>query len=421
MTLGPGGACSGSLFFEKALLVVAFVFLLTLCLYAPGRAGARGARRRSAAGGRPGWCSPASRWASSRSTCRCRHLVAAPAGVRRRGRHVPRAVLRRTAPRRDCSAGRGRWLDGADGAAVAAPTATAPAGSSWRLVAALVACTLVAAPWRRRPGVAPAAAATSRWSAGLIGATRLGSGVQRRRRPRCRGTSVTCCGRRDLRGRRAVRPAPADADAPGRAEVPAPVRAHRRPYAVGPGTRRCCWSPAASTAASASATDWAIKAGPRLPAAPPAPTWPPRQPGTVFMDQPVPENVVARCPRPCNMQSRFFAPLDRRPGLRHPGPQSCRSSTRPATCDRPGSRACRRRPARSRAAATGSPAARQTPIRLERGRRDYWHAVRIAYISDRDTTAHVPARRRPRGAVRRAPRAERDLPAAATAAAPRSS
>ena len=55
-------------------------------------------------------------------------------------------------------------------------------------------------------------------------------------------------------------------------------------------------------------TDWAIKAGRDYLTHRPGRAWPPRRPGTVFMDQPVPEAVVPSLSAPWNMQSRFFAP-----------------------------------------------------------------------------------------------------------------
>ena len=316
---GRRSACCSS---RRRCSSCALVFLVTLCLYAPGGpvravltddpalvAGLGGADRRLAA-------------STSPPTCRCRRLDRC-AGRRRRGevgtflRQFFGAVARRRAGRRavDLAGRRGRrrrsprpTRAGAVGLLGAGRGARRGARSGCAVAVAVRAWILLAL--------------YSALAAGLIGATRLGSGfsgvagagaaVPRRR----------AAGRGDLRGRRAVRAAPT-----GRRCAPDPPTCRRRCGRAGGRTPRSRPLPLLLVASSVYSgvgfgSDWAVKAGPRLPAHRAAPTWPPPQPGTVFMDQPVPEAVVAR----------LSAPVEHAVAVLRPARPTGRcSSPRPAT------------------------------------------------------------------------------------------
>lgn len=107
--------------------------------------------------------------------------------------------------------------------------------------------------------------------------------------------------------------------------------------------------------------------------------------GTVFMDQAVPEGVVGPLSAPYNKQSEFFAPVENGPIFvtesRNLSVFDEEGHIRPAWVDgvtaRPGPRAgCGYR-------LTGS----AVPIPLTESVVDYWHVIRIAYLSDRDSAA----------------------------------
>jgi hypothetical protein len=107
--------------------------------------------------------------------------------------------------------------------------------------------------------------------------------------------------------------------------------------------------------------------------------------GTVFMDQPVPEPVVGRLSGPYNMQSRFFAPLE-------DGPVFVTEGREVSVFDetgrvRPGwVEGVRARPG-PRPGCGYRVSARPVRVPLQENVAAYWHVVRIAYLSDRDTSA----------------------------------
>jgi hypothetical protein len=369
----------GLAFFEKALLVVAFVFLSTLCLYAPG-----GPVRAIVTTIRRWW--PA--WLVLTGVSLgflALYLSVSTSSLRRPtsggevatflqqffGQSLPAGLL----------GGPWSWLDASDGPAVAAPTLTAQR-VSWVLVLALVVFTL----WLRR-GVAVRAwvllLTYAALSAGLIGATRLGSAFSGVAGlvPRYIGdvllvaaicVGVALCGLR--------RPGP---DAPSPADVPAPVRAHRRPYAA---VLALCTVLLVSSSVYSGmdfGTDWASKLGrdylrtarSGLAAAPA---------GTVFMDQPVPSNVVDQLSAPWNTQSRFFAPLDRDPVFvtqaRTLSVFDSSGKVRPAWV-----KGVKAQPGPAPGCGYQVTGSRPVEVPLAGTVVEYWHAVRVAYISDRDS------------------------------------
>jgi hypothetical protein len=367
----------GLVFFEKALLVVALVFLLTLCLYAPG-----GPVRAVLTTIRRWW--PAWLVLTGVSLGFLALYLSLSASSLRRptsggevvtflqqffGRSLPAGLL----------GGPWSWLDAADGPAVVALTPTAQR-VSWVLVLALIVFTL----WLRR-GVALRAWVLlliyAALSAGLIGATRLGSAFSGVAGlvPRYIGdvllvaaicVGVALCGLR--------RPEP---DAP--ADLPAPVRAHRRPYAAA--LALCTVLLVSSSVYSGVdfGTDWASKLGrdylrtarAGLATAPP---------GTVFMDQPVPSAVVDQLSAPWNMQSRFFAPLDRDPVFvtqaRTLSVFDSSGTVRPAWV-----MGVKAQPGPAPGCGYQVTGSRPVEVPLAGTVVEYWHAVRVAYISDRDT------------------------------------
>jgi hypothetical protein len=240
------------------------------------------------------------------------------------------------------------WLDGADGASLTAPGRTA----RWAavvVVLAFVAFTI----WLRR-------SAARAWIlllaylalvAGLLAATRLGSaysgvaGAVPRYVSDVVVVAAICVGVA-LCGLRRAEPRE---QPPDHGEtVPA-----RSGAALAAGVvllvASSLWS------GTGFADDWAVKAGrdylrnarADLAAAPP---------GTVFMDQPMPESVVPALSAPWNAQSRFFAPLDPGPVF-VTRPAACPSSPPTGTSARPGSPVSPRRRGPSRAAVTSSPVA----------------------------------------------------------------
>lgn len=377
----------GLAFFEKALLVVALVFLLTVCLYAPGgpvRAVLTAIRRWW-----PAWLVLIGVFLAFLAV----YLTGSASSLRQPTSGSEVGTLLQQFFGQSLTAGLvggpWTWLDAADGPAVAAPTLTFQR-ISWVLVVAFVGFTL----WLRR-GVALRA-----WvllllyaglAAGLISATRLGSGYSGVAGlvPRYIGdvlvvaaicVGVALCGlRRD------------EADAPSdrAGGVPAPVRSHPRPFVAALALGTVLLVASSIYSGVDFATDWASKAGrdylktARAGLAQ-------AEPGTVFMDQPVPAAVVDPLSTPWNKQSRFFAPLDRDPVFVTQARMlwifDTSGKVRPAWVKgvkaRPGPAAgCGGWPGYR---VTGG---RTTTIPLAGTVPEYWHAVRIAYIVNGDTRA----------------------------------
>jgi hypothetical protein len=367
----------GLLFFEKALLVVPLVFLVTVCLYAPG-----GPVRAVLTAIRRWWPS----WAVLTAVSLVYlagylpmsgdSMLRPPASAGEVGTFLGQFYGQTLAP--GLVGGPWTWLDGADGAALSAPGQWVR-WASWALVAALVAGTI----WLRR-GIAVRAwtllALFSIITAGLISATRLGSGLSGVAGlvPRYLGdvllvaalcVGVAVCGLRKL---------DATADSvPATREVGRPLVAAALVLLIG----------SSVYSGLGFASDWADKAGrdylrtaeKDLAAA---------EPGTVFMDQPVPEAVVPELSYPWNLQSKFFGPLDESPVFvteaRKLSVFDEDGHIRPAWVEgvraEPGPLAgCGHR-------VTGG---RTVTIPLTAEVVDYWQVVRIGYLSDRDTAATI--------------------------------
>ncbi|MEQ4302639.1 hypothetical protein ABNF97_14770 [Plantactinospora sp. B6F1] len=378
------------LFFEKALLVVAAVFLLTLCLYAPG--GPLRAVLTTIRHWWPAWLVLggisvvylAGYLSASTSTLRA-PVSAAEVGTFLQqfyGQSLPAGLV----------GGPWTWLDASDGPAIVALTRTGEV-VSWAIVAALVGCTV----WLRRAVAVRAWTLLALYSAlagGLIGATRLGSGFSGVAGlvPRYLGdvllVAALCVGVA-LCGLRRAEPAGATESAGVRQSAvdaePAPMRRHPQAFATAFAVGLVLLVGSSVYSGVDFGADWQSKAGrdylhtarADLAAA---------EPGTVFMDQPVPEAVVPGLSHPWNLQSRFFAPLDEEPvfvtrarklwifdesgHIRPAWVKGVKAAPGPA----PG---CGYK-------VTGGQPAR---ISLAGTVVDYWQAVRIAYLSDRDTTA----------------------------------
>jgi hypothetical protein len=135
------------------------------------------------------------------------------------------------------------------------------------------------------------------------------------------------------------------------------------------------------------ASDWAVKAGrsylrtaeKELAAA---------EPGTVFMDQPVPEAVVPKLSHPWNMQSRFFGPLPE-------GPEFVTQARKLSVFDEAGHirpawvEGVRAEPGPLTGCGHRVTGGRTGTIPLTAEVADYWQVVRIGYLSDRDTAATI--------------------------------
>jgi hypothetical protein len=375
----------GLLFFEKALLVVPLVFLVTVCLYAPGgpvRAVLTTVRRWW-----PAWAvltAVSLAYLAAYLPMSTNSMLRAPASTGEVGTFLGQFSGETLAP--GLVGGPWTWLDAADGAPLAAPDQPAR-WLSWAVVAAVVAVTI----WLRR-GVAVRAwtllVLFSALAAGLIAATRLGSGLSGVAGlvPRYLGdvllvaavcVGVAVCGLRRLDS----------ADEPAADPVPAPVRNHPQPFRTGLAVGLVLLIASSLYSGVDFAADWQVKAGREylrtaradLAAA---------EPGTVFMDQPVPEAVVPGLSHPWNMQSRFFGPLA-------DGPVFVTEARKLSVFDEAG---------HIRPAWVDGVPARPGPLpgcgyRITRGRTvtipltagvvDYWQVVRIGYLSDRDTTATI--------------------------------
>lgn len=381
-----GWVVFGIAFFEKSLLVVAVVFLVTVCLYAPGgpvRAVVTALRRWPLA------------WLVLTVISLgylAAYLTMAPSSLRQPtsagevetflqqffGQTMSTGLL----------GGPWSWLDASDGPAVAAPTITQQR-ISWVLVLALIGVTI----WLRR-GVAVRAWVLlllySSISAGIIGATRLGSAFSGVAGlvPRYIGdvlvVAAICVGVA-LCGLRRIDTPEATGDDGAHAPVPAAVRAHPRPYAAALAVATAALVGSSLYSGVDFGTDWAAKQG-RDYLTTAREGLAKAEPGTVFMDQPVPEEVVPRLSTPWNMQSRFFAPLDREPVFVTQARQlwvfDSSGKIRPAWVE-----GVKARPGPEPGCGYQISGGRTATIPLDGSVVDYWQAVRIAYIVDRDTTA----------------------------------
>jgi hypothetical protein len=368
----------GLAFFEKAILTVAAVFLLTVCLYTAG-----GPVRGVVTAVRRWW--PA--WAVltgislafiaaylSRATSSVRRPASADEVVT----FVTQMFTHTLFP--GLLGGPWAWMGAGDGAPITAPLPVAR-WVSLALVLAFVAYTV----WLRR------SAAVRAWVflllyaaivAGLLGATRLGSvysGVAGAV-PRyiadvvvvaAIAAGVALCGLR--------RDAPVVA-AEARA-VARPVRRPATPVLIG-GLAALVLS--AGFTGFRFGDEWSVKQGRDYLAAARA-DLAEAPAGTVFMDQPVPEGVVGRLSGPYNLQSKFFAPLD-------DGPVFVTKARNLSVFDDSG----HVRPAwvqGSRSVPGPQPrcgyqvAKTAVRIPLDASVVDYWHVVRIGYISNRDAAA----------------------------------
>jgi hypothetical protein len=373
----------GVAFFEKSLLVVALVFLLTVCLYAPGgpvRAVITAIRRWW-----PAWLVLTGVSLAFLAV----YLTGSTSSLRRptSGSEVT-TFLQQFFGQSLTSAlvgGPWTWLDATDGPAVVAPTVTFQR-ISWVPVLAFVAFTL----WLRR-GVAVRAWVLLLLYAGiaaaLIGATRLGSGYSGVAGlvPRYIGdvllvaaicVGVALCG---------LRRNETDPSAGAAGGLPAAVRSRPRPYAAALALGTVLLVASSLYSGVDFATDWESKAGrdylknARAGLADAAP-------GTVFMDQPVPSTVLDRLSWPWNMQSRFFAPLDRDPVFVTQARElwifDASGKVRRAWV-----KGVRAQPGPEPGCGYKVTDGRTVRIPLAGTVPEYWQAVRVAYISDRDTRA----------------------------------
>ncbi|MCO8273969.1 hypothetical protein M1L60_25550 [Actinoplanes sp. TRM 88003] len=390
----------GLLFFEKVLFAVPLVFLVALCLYAPG-----GPVRAVVTTVRRWW--PA--WALltvivlvylgaylARSTA---STVREPSSAGEVGTFFGQYFGETLAP--GLIGGPWSWLAAGDGTAVVAPT-DAARWISWILLAALVTGTIW---WRRWVAVRA-------WTlllifallaGGLIAATRLGSALSGVAGlvPRYLGdvmpvaalcVGIAICGLRKLDDT-------ADAANPPAAS-PSATTAPRRPGAITASRLSVATVAAAALFVASSAwssvdfsSDWSGKAGRdylRTAQADLAVAGA----GTVFMDQPVPEEVVPSMSSPWNMQSRFFGPVENGPTFVTEAQRLSifdqSGHVRPAWVD-----GVRAEPGPVKGCGYQVTRGRTVTIPLESAVVDYWQVLRIGYLSDKDTTATVQSGDRP--------------------------
>ncbi|WP_250036518.1 hypothetical protein [Paractinoplanes maris] len=365
----------GLFFFEKVLFAVPLVFLVALCLYAPG-----GPVRAVVTTVRRWW--PA--WAvltvivlvylgaylsmSTASTLR------EPSSAGEVGTFLRQYFGESLAP--GLLGGPWSWLAAGDGTAVVAPTEAAR-WISWAAAGALIAGTIW---WRRWVAVRA-------WTllllfallaAGLIAATRLGSALSGVAGlvPRYLGdvmpvaalcVGIAVCGLRALDGT---------------------VEQPRRPVPVAALTAVAALFVASSLYSSVDfAADWSHKAGRDYLATARA-DLAVAEAGTVFMDQPVPEEVVPGMSSPWNMQSRFFGPEPS-------GPTFVSEAQRLSVFDDSGHvrpawvEGVRAEPGPVKGCGYQVTKGRTVRIPLRSAVVDYWQVLRIGYLSDSDTTATV--------------------------------
>ncbi|MEU4419837.1 hypothetical protein AB0F81_04375 [Actinoplanes sp. NPDC024001] len=374
----------GLLFFEKALLTVALVFLLAVCLYAPG-----GPVRAVVTTVRRWW--PA--WLVltllslgflavylSRSTSSLRR----PSSVTEVLDFVGQMFGQTLLP--GLLGGPWTWFGVGDGAPITAPAVFA----QW-LALVLVVGFIGYTVWLRGAFAARAWLLVLLYLvlvAGLLGATRLGSvySAVAGMVPRYISDVVVVAAIAAGAALCGLRREGFD-DAPAARPVPeAAVRLRPRlgrPVLLG--SLVLLLASAAFTIVRYGDA-WSVKAGrdylanaradlKRIPA------------GTVFMDQPVPEAVVGRLSQPYHMQSRFFGPLEDGPIFVTEGREISvfdeTGHVRPGWVEgvtaKPG-------PLQGCGYRVGGKPVR---IPLRETVAAYWHVVRIAYLSDRDTSATV--------------------------------
>ncbi|GAA1864581.1 hypothetical protein [Asanoa iriomotensis] len=364
----------GLAFFEKALLVVALVFLLTVCLYGPGgpvRAVLTTIRRWW-----PAWlvltgislAFLALYLTGSTSSLR-RPMSSAEVGTFVQqffGQSLTSGLL----------GGPWTWLDASDGPAVAAPTVTLQ-WVSWALVAALVIVTL----WLRRTVALRAwllLLLYAGFAAGLIGATRLGSafsgvaGLVPRYIADVLLVAAICVGVALCGLRRQDQ------------ELPAAVRSRPRTFGAALATATALLVASSLYSGVDFGTDWASKLG-RDYLTTARDGLANAAPGTVFMDQPVPASIVDPLSAPWNMQSRFFAPLDHDPVFVTKAQNlwvfDSSGKVRPAWV-----KGVKAQPGPTPGCGYQLTGGRTTTIALAGTVTEYWQAVRIAYLSDRETS-----------------------------------
>ncbi|SDT58729.1 hypothetical protein [Actinoplanes derwentensis] len=384
----------GLLFFEKALLIVPMVFLATLFLYAPG-----GPVHALVTTIRRWWQS----WAllTAISLLFLGAYLATATGTSAR---VPRSAAEvgdfltqfyGSSLASGLVGGPWSWLDAKDGPAVAAPSDLAQ-WISWAVIALVITVTVAL---RRSTAVRA-------WSlmvvfaglaAGLIAATRLGSEMSGVAGlvPRYLGdvllVAALCVGVA-VSGLR--RPAASAVGAEPVADpLPAPVRRFPQQFVVALGV--CLVLLVANSVWSSRdwAADWSSKAArdyirttqAELSAA---------EPGTVFMDQPVPDLVMSAVIYPWNMQSNFFKPLDH-------GPVFVTEAEKLSVIDDSGHirpawvKGIRSQPGPLSGCGYQVKGGRTVTVPLNGELVDYWHTVRIGYLSDRDTEAFIKIGHRP--------------------------
>ncbi len=372
------------LFFEKALFIVPLVFLVTLCLYAPG-----GPVRAVVTTVRRWW--PAWTMLTAIAVIYLAAYLAMSTGSALRpatagevGTFLRQFFGESLLP--GLVGGPWTWLHAGDGPPVAAPPQAAR-WISWVLVAALVAATI----WLRRWLAVRAwtlLALFSVLAAGLIAATRLGTAIGGVAGlvPRYLGdvlvVAVVCVGVALCGLRRLDEP-----DKPVVAPVPPLVRERQTPFYAGLAAAVVLFVASSVYSGIDFAADWEVKAGRdylRTVQAELADA----EPGTVFMDRPVPEAVLPSLSSPWNMQSRFFAPLK-------DGPVFVTAARKLSVFDEAGRirpawvEGVRARPGPARGCGYRVTRGRTATIPLQTSVADYWQVVRIAYLSDRDTSATI--------------------------------
>ncbi|GLY02561.1 hypothetical protein [Actinoplanes sp. NBRC 101535] len=355
----------GLLFFEKAILAVALVFLVTACLYGDGL-----------------WSTVRRWWPSwlvltgvslaflGLYSALATSSVRRPSSVAEVLTFIGQAISHTLLP--GLIGGPWAWFPAGDGAPIASP----PPAARWTAIvitAAFVAYTI----WRRRTTASRAWLLLVFYLAlvlGLLGATRMGSvySAVAGSVPRyiadvavvaALAIGVALCGIQE------------------REEKAAKIR--MSPILL---TGLAALLLSSAFTGIRYGDEWAKKAGrdylanaradlATLPA------------GTVFMDQPVPEGVVGPLSAPYNRQSEFFAPLPEGPVFVTQG-RDIRVFDQAGhvvkgwidgPANRPGPRqGCGYR-------ITGGP----VRIPLTASTAEYWHVIRIAYLSDRDASATV--------------------------------